>query len=147
MRVNFSIFSALILQFFSLKCASTYNILVSTVAVAASQNLVMYRLADLLAERGHRVTVLKADVFEQVKTPKLKFVKDQISYTSNCYAPPSHIFVTPLYIPPYPPYLLYHVVHFFAHYLEISQKFREYLIFGHLAAFELWVTTGIVDAA
>jgi hypothetical protein len=34
---------------------NAYNILVTCVGIAGSQNLIMYRLADMLAERGHNV--------------------------------------------------------------------------------------------
>jgi len=58
---------------------SAYNILVSVVGIAASQNLVMYRLAELLAQRGHNVTVLNANVFSNVKTAPLKLA-NELSY-------------------------------------------------------------------
>ena len=54
----------------------SYNIVVTTVGVAASQNLIMYRLADMLGQRGHDVTDLKDGILPEVKFPKLQFAKE-----------------------------------------------------------------------
>ena len=52
--------------------SQAHNILVTTMGVSGSQNLLMYRLAEHLADRGHYVTVLKAEVFAEAKTAPLE---------------------------------------------------------------------------
>jgi hypothetical protein len=48
---------------------------------SGSQNLIMYRLAEHLADRGHDVTVLKAEVFAEAKTAPLKRARE-LKYTA-----------------------------------------------------------------
>lgn len=66
---------------FCLQTACSYNILVTVVGVSGSQNLLMYRLAEHLAQVGHSVTILKAEVFPEAKTPKLTKAKE-LAYTA-----------------------------------------------------------------
>jgi hypothetical protein len=58
-----------------------YNILVTSMGASGSQNLIMYRLAEHLADRGHDVTVLKAEVFAEAKTAPLKRARE-LKYTA-----------------------------------------------------------------
>lgn len=73
-------FLLLSLLFIMPKMGESANILVTAVSVAGSQNLVMYRLADLMGQRGHNVTMLKAEFFPEAKSIPLKHAKE-ISYS------------------------------------------------------------------
>uniref|UniRef100_A0A914VDN0 glucuronosyltransferase n=1 Tax=Plectus sambesii TaxID=2011161 RepID=A0A914VDN0_9BILA len=59
--------------------ANGFKILITTVGLAGSQNLVMYRLADLLGAHNNDVTILKWIVNPEAPQPKLKYAKE-ISY-------------------------------------------------------------------
>ena len=52
-----------------------YNVLVSVVGVSGSQNLIMVRLAEHLAARGHNVLVLQSRFFKDAKMPKMSAAK------------------------------------------------------------------------
>uniref|UniRef100_A0A914WEH4 glucuronosyltransferase n=1 Tax=Plectus sambesii TaxID=2011161 RepID=A0A914WEH4_9BILA len=53
-----------------------HKILVTCLGISASQNLIMYRLADMLGARGNDVTVLKWEMFSEAKGMKLKYAKE-----------------------------------------------------------------------
>lgn len=82
---DFSRLKMRIILYFSLFFAGlfvqswSYSILVTVLGVSGSQNLVMYRLAEYLGQRGHDVVVLKAEVFPEAKSIPLKHAKE-LSY-------------------------------------------------------------------
>uniref|UniRef100_A0A914X8A0 glucuronosyltransferase n=1 Tax=Plectus sambesii TaxID=2011161 RepID=A0A914X8A0_9BILA len=53
-----------------------HKILVTCLGASASQNLIMYRLADMLGARGNDVTVLKWELFSEAKGIKLEYAKE-----------------------------------------------------------------------
>lgn len=44
--------------------------------MSASQNLIMYRLAEILGQAGHNITILNKIIFPDAKTPKLVYSKE-----------------------------------------------------------------------
>lgn len=57
-------------------CGHGYKVLVTVVGISSSHNLFMYRLAELLGEHGHNVTILKKEIFASAKTPKLSYSRE-----------------------------------------------------------------------
>uniref|UniRef100_A0A914WFX4 glucuronosyltransferase n=1 Tax=Plectus sambesii TaxID=2011161 RepID=A0A914WFX4_9BILA len=53
-----------------------HKILVTCLGTSGSQNLIMYRLADMLGARGNDVTVLKWELFSEEKGVKLEYAKE-----------------------------------------------------------------------
>lgn len=58
-----------------------YKILVTVLGLSGSQNLIMYRLAEILGKKGHEVTILKKEIIPEAKTPKLTYSKE-IAYNA-----------------------------------------------------------------
>ncbi|VDP26916.1 unnamed protein product [Soboliphyme baturini] len=52
------------------------KVIVTNIGISGSQNLIMYRTADLIAARGHDVTVIQGDILEWTKKPPLRFAKE-----------------------------------------------------------------------
>lgn len=61
---------------FLVHSTTAYNILVTVFGVSGSQNLVMFRLAEQIAARGHSVTVLRAIIDPTAKTVRMKNVTE-----------------------------------------------------------------------
>ena len=64
----------------SLPTATCYRILVTSVGVAASQNFIMGRVADILGGNGNNVTLLRWVMFPETKSTKLQHFKE-ITYS------------------------------------------------------------------
>lgn len=53
-----------------------YKVLITLPGISGSQNLAMFRLADMLGERGNDVTIFSYEMYSDAQKPPLKYAKE-----------------------------------------------------------------------